>query len=157
KDRNASKIEGLEHHRSPAATYEGDAEARVSIMPAVSSVVPGVGTVRCDVPVGKGTRATLAVLRGTTRRCSTRRCPGNMTDHAKLWPLDPDVIFLNHGSFGACPREVLQHQQRLRDRMEAGPVRFLSRDLDDLLDEARAALARFVGADPDDLGFVTNA
>ena len=80
-----------------------------------------------------------------------------MTDLAQLWPLDPDVVFLNHGSFGACPREVLRHQGKLRDRMEAGPVRFLSRDLDDLLDAARATLARFVGADADDLGFVTNA
>ena len=80
-----------------------------------------------------------------------------MTDFAKLWPLDPDVAFLNHGSFGACPSVVLRNQQELRDRMEAGPVRFLSRDLDDLLDIARASLARFVGADPDDLGFVTNA
>ena len=80
-----------------------------------------------------------------------------MTDLAKLWPLDPNVVFLNHGSFGACPSEVLRHQQELRDRMEAGPVRFLSRELDDLLDAARAALGRFVGADPDDLGFVTNA
>src|SRR5882672_3036710 len=80
-----------------------------------------------------------------------------MNDLARLWPLDPDVIFLNHGSFGACPREVLRHQGELRDRMEAGPVRFLSRDLDDLLDVARARLAAFVGADPDDLGFVANA
>jgi isopenicillin-N epimerase len=80
-----------------------------------------------------------------------------MTDLAKLWPLDPDVVFLNHGSFGACPSAVLRHQGELRDRMEAGPVRFLSRELDDLLDASRAALARFVGADPDDLGFVTNA
>jgi isopenicillin-N epimerase len=78
-------------------------------------------------------------------------------DFATLWPLDPDVVFLNHGSFGACPREVLRRQQTLRDRMEAGPVRFLSRELDDLLDGARGSLARFVGADPDDLGFVTNA
>jgi isopenicillin-N epimerase len=80
-----------------------------------------------------------------------------MTDLAKLWPLDPDVIFLNHGSFGACPTEVLRHQQALRAEMEAGPVRFLSRELDDRLDVARAALATFVGADPDDLGFVVNA
>ncbi|HEV8437532.1 MAG TPA: aminotransferase class V-fold PLP-dependent enzyme [Methylomirabilota bacterium] len=41
--------------------------------------------------------------------------------------------------------------------MEAEPVRFLSRELDDRLDAARAALAAFVGADPDDLAFVTNA
>src|SRR5262245_7417810 len=80
-----------------------------------------------------------------------------MNDLAALWPLDPDVIFLNHGSFGACPREVLRHQGALRDRMEAGPVRFLSRELDDRLDEARAALAAFLRADPDDLGFVPNA
>jgi isopenicillin-N epimerase len=78
-------------------------------------------------------------------------------DLAALWPLDPDVVFLNHGSFGACPTAVLQHQAALRAEMEAGPVRFLSRDLDDRLDVARAALARFVGADPDDLAFVTNA
>jgi isopenicillin-N epimerase len=80
-----------------------------------------------------------------------------MTDLAKLWPLDPDVIFLNHGSFGACPAEVLRDQHALRAEMEAGPVRFLSRELDDRLDAARASLAAFVGADPDDLGFVANA
>ena len=80
-----------------------------------------------------------------------------MTDLSALWPLDPDVAFLNHGSFGACPREVLRHQQALRDELEANPVRFLSRELDDRLDVARAALAAFVGADPDDLAFVSNA
>jgi isopenicillin-N epimerase len=76
---------------------------------------------------------------------------------AELWPLDRGVIFLNHGSFGACPAEVLRHQAALRAEMEAEPVRFLSRELDDRLDAARAALAAFVGADPDDLAFVSNA
>jgi isopenicillin-N epimerase len=76
---------------------------------------------------------------------------------AELWPLDPGVVFLNHGSFGACPGEVLSHQASLRAEMEAQPVRFLSRELDDRLDAARQALATFVGADPDDLAFVTNA
>jgi isopenicillin-N epimerase len=79
---------------------------------------------------------------------------GNLSD---LWPLDRGVIFLNHGSFGACPTEVLRHQAALRAEMEAEPVRFLSRELDDRLDAARQALAAFVGADPDDLAFVTNA
>jgi isopenicillin-N epimerase len=78
-------------------------------------------------------------------------------DLAALWPLDRDVLFLNHGSFGACPSEVLRHQAALRAEMEAEPVRFLSRELDDRLDAARAALGAFVGADPDDLAFVTNA
>src|SRR5262249_36950540 len=72
-------------------------------------------------------------------------------------PLDPGVVFLNHGSFGACPHEVLAHQAALRAEMEAEPVRFLSRELDDRLDVARAALATFLGADADDLAFVTNA
>ena len=74
-----------------------------------------------------------------------------------LWPLDPSVTFLNHGSFGACPRAVLEEQSRLRDRLEAEPVRFLSRQLEGLLDGAREALGAFVGAPADDLAFVSNA
>jgi isopenicillin-N epimerase len=76
---------------------------------------------------------------------------------ARLWPLDPGVVFLNHGSFGACPAEVLRFQAALRAEMEAEPVRFLSRELDGRLTAARGALAAFLGADPDDLAFVTNA
>jgi isopenicillin-N epimerase len=78
-------------------------------------------------------------------------------DHAEHWPLDRGIVFLNHGSFGACPTEVLRHQAALRAEMEAEPVRFLSRELDDRLDEARRALAAFVGADPDEVAYVTNA
>jgi isopenicillin-N epimerase len=78
-------------------------------------------------------------------------------DLAELWPLERGLVFLNHGSFGACPTEVLRHQATLRAEMEAEPVRFLSRELDGRLDAARAALAAFIGADPDDLAFVTNA
>jgi isopenicillin-N epimerase len=76
---------------------------------------------------------------------------------AALWPLDRSVMFLNHGSYGACPAEVLRYQAALRAEMEAEPVRFLGRDLDDRLDAARARLGAFVGADPDDLAFVSNA
>lgn len=73
------------------------------------------------------------------------------------WSLDPQVVFLNHGSFGACPTAVLQHQSELRARLESEPVRFLGREVEPLLDEARAALAAFVGADADDVAFVSNA
>jgi isopenicillin-N epimerase len=78
-------------------------------------------------------------------------------DLRRLWPLDRSVTFLNHGSYGACPRAVLEAQARLRERLESEPVRFLSRELEGLLDETRAALGAFVGAAPDDLAFVPNA
>jgi len=73
------------------------------------------------------------------------------------WNLEPDLLFLNHGSFGACPRVVLEAQRAWRERLERQPVRFLARELEPALDEARTALGRFVGADPDDLAFVPNA
>ena len=79
------------------------------------------------------------------------------TPLADRWALDPDVVFLNHGSFGACPRSVLDAQQALRAEMEANPVAFLARGLDERLAAARAAIGAFVGADPDDLVFVPNA
>jgi len=70
--------------------------------------------------------------------------------------LDPSVVFLNHGSFGAVPRPVFEHQEELRRRMEAEPVRFLARSLPDELDRARAELAAFVGADPAAVVLTTN-
>ena len=75
----------------------------------------------------------------------------------RRWGLDPSLIFLNHGSFGACPLAVLDEQSRLRAEMEAEPVRFLVRELEERLDAARQALGAFVGAEPDDLAFVSNA
>ncbi|MBA2717911.1 MAG: aminotransferase class V-fold PLP-dependent enzyme [Chloroflexi bacterium] len=79
------------------------------------------------------------------------------SEHAGEWALDPAITFLNHGSFGACPRPVLEAQRRWRDRLEAQPVQFFARDLPGLLATARSDLGAFVGADPDDLAFVANA
>ena len=70
--------------------------------------------------------------------------------------LDPDVTFLNHGSFGACPREVHEEYQRLQRELETQPVRFLQRRLPDLLHEARNALADYIGAENDEVVFVQN-
>lgn len=81
-------------------------------------------------------------------------CAPAATSH---WALDPSVTFLNHGSFGATPLEVLEVQQSFRDRIERQPVQFYARDFEGLLDEARSGLAEFVGARADDLAFLTNA
>ncbi|MDZ7994966.1 MAG: aminotransferase class V-fold PLP-dependent enzyme [Nostoc sp. EfeVER01] len=74
-----------------------------------------------------------------------------------LWSLDSAVTFLNHGSFGACPKQVLEFQQRLRSHLEHEPLRFFGREWEPLLDDARSKLAAFVGADVQDLVFVPNA
>jgi isopenicillin-N epimerase len=71
--------------------------------------------------------------------------------------LDPDVVFLNHGSFGACPRDVFARYQEWQLELERQPVELLGRRLEGLLAEARAALGAYVAADPDDLVFVPNA
>ena len=66
-------------------------------------------------------------------------------------------MFLNHGSFGACPRTILRRQEDLRRQMEAEPVQFLWRRYEERLEPSRATLARFLGAQTHDLVFVTNA
>ncbi len=79
------------------------------------------------------------------------------SDLAHHWSIDPEVVYLNHGSFGACPREVLAAQSRYRERMERELVRFFVEDYDALIDASRRALAEFVRCAPEDLVFVPNA
>jgi len=73
------------------------------------------------------------------------------------WVLDPDVVFLNHGSFGACPLEVGRHRAGLLEEFERDPVRFI---LEDYMSSIPAILARiesFVGAPSGSVALVTNA
>lgn len=74
-----------------------------------------------------------------------------------LFLLDPDLVFLNHGSFGACPREVLDDQRRWQLEMERNPVDFLGRRSADLLMQARTALGAALGARGEDLVFMPNS
>ncbi len=73
------------------------------------------------------------------------------------WRIDPDIVFMNHGSFGACPDAVLRAQTEIRERMERRPVRFFLGEMLDEIDAAREAVAAFVDADPEGFVFVTNA
>ena len=79
------------------------------------------------------------------------------TKFRRHWLLAPRTVFLNHGSFGACPQPILKLQSELRAAMEAEPVQFLWRHYEDRLEPARQELARFIGAESKDLVFVTNA
>ncbi len=80
--------------------------------------------------------------------------PSELAGH---WTLDPGVVHLNHGSFGACPAPVLDAQTALRARMEREAVSFFVRDLWTLADRAREALGPILGARPQDIVFVPNA
>jgi isopenicillin-N epimerase len=82
--------------------------------------------------------------------------PPGTTDLARHWTLDPEVIYLNHGSYGACPRPVLAAQQALRDQLEREPARFFNREAPLLLLAALSELGQFVGAPVSGLAFVPN-
>ena len=73
------------------------------------------------------------------------------------WALDPEFLTVNHGSFGATPLAVLAAQDVWRKRMEAQPTRFFSQEAVPAIREAAAVLARFVGAQGEDVVFVPNA
>ena len=73
------------------------------------------------------------------------------------WNLKESTIFLNHGSFGACPREVLEHQKKLRDELESDPINFLDVKAKKLWAEAITTFSEFVKADKEGIVFVPNA
>ncbi len=79
------------------------------------------------------------------------------SEFARHWSLDPGVVFLNHGSFGACPAPILEKQEAYRAMLEAEPIRFMIREMEELYERSRLAAARFVNADPGGLVFVPNA
>jgi len=71
--------------------------------------------------------------------------------------LDPDVVFLNHGSFGATPKPVFEVYQNWQRRLERQPVLFLGREYDELLLESRQALGKYLNAAAEDLVYIPNA
>jgi isopenicillin-N epimerase len=84
--------------------------------------------------------------------------PAPLADNLRAqWMLRDDVVFLNHGSFGAVPRVVFEEQERWRRRLEAEPIELLGRRQSDLIDAAKTPLAEFLHMKPADFGLVTNA
>lgn len=74
-----------------------------------------------------------------------------------LFLLDPHVVFLNHGSFGACPLEVMQAQFNWQLEVERNPVEFLARRSAGHLLQARNSLASLVGTTAEKLVFIPNS
>ena len=77
-------------------------------------------------------------------------------DLSRHWALNPDLTFLNHGSFGACPRAVLEYQAELRARLEFSPVQFML-GVPAELERLRHVVGHFLGAEAANLVFVRNA
>lgn len=73
-----------------------------------------------------------------------------------LFLLDPEIVFLNHGSFGACPRPVFETYQSWQLELERQPVEFLGRKAAELCEVARTRLATYVSAPADDIVFFPN-
>jgi isopenicillin-N epimerase len=76
---------------------------------------------------------------------------------AEQYQLDPEITFLNHGSFGAVPRPVFEAYQQWQREVERNPVIFLGRRLPELLAQARARLGEYVGTSAENVVFVPNA
>ena len=81
-----------------------------------------------------------------------------MSDNlARQFLIREDVTFLNHGSFGACPRPVFETYQAFQLELESEPVEFLGRRLNDMMRVPREAVAAELGAAPTNIAAVINA
>ncbi len=70
--------------------------------------------------------------------------------------LSPEITFLNHGSFGACPKSILENYQYWQNELEREPVQFIQKKAPVYLQTAKESVAQFVGCDPDDFFFTAN-
>lgn len=76
---------------------------------------------------------------------------------ASFWKLDPNTIYLNHGSFGPSPLPVQQARNAWTERLEMQPMRFFCQEMEEELDRASAVLAEFLHTQPDRLALIDNA
>jgi isopenicillin-N epimerase len=79
-----------------------------------------------------------------------------MYDLRKHFMLDPRVVFLNHGSFGATPRPVFREYQRWQRELESQPVEFLGRRFTELMQTARESLAVYLHTEPENIVYTPN-
>lgn len=74
----------------------------------------------------------------------------------QLFLLDPSITFLNHGSFGACPKPIFDEYQRLQLELENEPVYFIQKKAAVYLKKAKEKLSKYIGCQPEDFFFTPN-
>ncbi len=82
--------------------------------------------------------------------------PAELATLAEQFLVRRDITFLNHGSYGACPRPVFETYQSWQRELESQPVEFLGRRIRGLLAEARGALADYLGTAADNVVYAPN-
>ncbi len=70
--------------------------------------------------------------------------------------LDPNIAYLNYGSFGACPRPIFEDYQRWQRELELEPAQFMNVNGPRYLEQSRQALAAYIHCDAEDVVYVTN-
>ena len=80
--------------------------------------------------------------------------PSSLAEH---WNLEPNRIFLNHGSFGACPEFVIKEQRKWQEQIESEAVRLFEDEMPSLLKKAREVLADCLSCSAEDVALVPNA
>ena len=79
------------------------------------------------------------------------------SEFAKYWSINPNTVFLNHGSFGATTKLVLEEQDKLRNQLESDPVWFLEEVVEEMWLDSILSLSNFLNADPKGMAFLSNA
>jgi isopenicillin-N epimerase len=89
-------------------------------------------------------------------RLSIQAARGPMPSLKSHFLLRRDIVYLNHGAFGACPRPVFEVYQRWQQELERQPVEFLGRRAAELMTEARTRLAAYLACAPDEVVYFPN-
>jgi len=74
----------------------------------------------------------------------------------KLFMIDSDITYLNHGSYGACPKPIFETLIKIQKQLELEPVKHLAYDLYPLLEKSRKSLSKYIGCEKDDVIFTPN-
>ena len=74
----------------------------------------------------------------------------------KLFQINSKITFLNHGSYGACPKPVFDNYQQWQNKIEKNPVQFMTKDVYENLEISRQELGLFINCDKDDIVYFPN-